>query len=503
MFRPGNAISPLALAVIIAASLGISASNAAAPAQPEATWKVACPFDTSKALLAVECGRLKVPENYDDPVRTIEIGFMIVHPRRDRDPGNPVLYLSGGPGAPSLVFAELLTASPHIHDVVVDRAWVFYDQRGHGRSLPTLRCPRESDYFKRVRLCRDAHLKKGIDLSQYNSQRSARDIEELRKAVGFRQWNLWGVSYGSRLAFAVVRDFPASARSVVHDGPSYVEGLEIVDDFRGTDIAIHKLISKCAAEPACVLRYPDLRARFLAALPRLRQQPLAVGEERIDDSRAVNFVRGVLFSGTRGFEQRVRELPAYLDAAARGDGALMLRIEKEMPSEPDPFDEVPVPEEGWYAMGQNLSVECFDERGFESESDYQRAAARSEIVRAMFGERMGLGAFQECALWPSGRADPVRKSRIHFDGPQLAFSGELDPSLSGMSGFEMEMLFPNARNVVFRNAGHVQASLADYPPEAADPYRLCALRLARQFLADPQQGLDSRCAETRELRLGP
>jgi hypothetical protein len=72
-----------------------------------------------------------------------------------------------------------------------------------------------------------------------------------------------------------------------------------------------------------------------------------------------------------------------------------------------------------------------------------------------------------------------------------------------MSGFEMEMLFPNAHNVIFRNAGHVQASLADYPPKAADPYRLCALRLARQFLADPQQRLDSRCAETRELRLGP
>ena len=503
MFRPGNKISPLTLSVIIVATLGISASNAAAAAQPEAAWKVACPFDTSKALLTVECGRLKVPENYDDPVRTIEIAFMIVHPRRDRDSGNPVLYLSGGPGAPSLVFAELLTASPHIHDVVVDRAWVFYDQRGHGRSLPTLRCPREIDYFKRVRLCRDAHLKQGIDLSQYNSQRSARDIEELRKAVGFRQWNLWGVSYGSRLAFAVARDFPASVSSVVHDGPSYVEGLEIVDDFRGTDIAIHKLISKCAAEPACVLRYPDLRARFLAALPRLRQQPLAVGEERIDDSRVVNFVRGVLFSGTSGFEQRVRELPAYMDAAARGDGALMLRIENEILPEPDPFDKVPVPEEGQYAMGQNLSVECFDERGFESESDYQRAAARSEIVHAMFGKHMNLGAFQECALWPSGRADPVRKSRIHFVGPQLAFSGELDPSLSGMSGFEMEMLYPSARNVIFRNAGHVQASLADYPPKTADPYRLCALRLARQFFADPQLRLDTRCAETRELRLGP
>lgn len=497
MFRLGSTIAPPALAVIIAVAFGAAASSTAAATRPEAPWKVACPFDASKALLPVECGRLRVPENYDDQGRTIEIAFMIVHPPRNRDPGNPVLYLSGGPGAPSVVFAELLTASPHVRDVVVDRSWVFFDQRGQGRSLPMLRCPRESDYSRRVKLCRDAHIKQGIDLSQYNSLRSARDIEALRKAVGFKQWNLWGVSYGSRLAFAVARDFPSSVRAIVHDGPSYVEGLEIVDDFRGTDIAIHKLISKCAHLAACASRYPDLRSRFLAALPRLRQQPLAIGEERIDDSRVVHFVRGILFSGTRGFERRVRELPAYMDAAARGDGALMLRIEKEMPQEPDPFAENPVPVEARYAMGQNLSVECFDERGFEAPDDYQRAAARSEIVRAMFGERMGRGAFEECALWPSGRADPARKSRVYYDGPQLAFSGELDPSLSGMSGFEMEMLYPNARNVVFRNAGHVQASLADYPPQTPDPYRLCALRLGRQFLADPKQRLDTRCAETR------
>ena len=501
MFRLGCTITSLALAAITTATFGMGASNAATTAPGEPPWKVACPFDTGKALLAVECGRMTVPENYDEPARTIEIAFMVVHPRRDRDPGNPVLYLSGGPGAPSLVFAELLTASPHIHDVVVDRTWVFYDQRGHGRSLPALRCPPQSDYFKRVKLCRDELIKQGIDLSQYNSLRSARDIDGLRKALGVKQWNLWGVSYGSRLAFAVARDFPASVRSIIHDGPSYVEGLEIVDDFRGTDIAIHKLISKCAAEAACASRYPDLRNRFLAALPRLRQQPLAVGGERIDDSRTVNFVRGILFSGTRGFEQRIGELPAYLDAAARGDGVLMLRIEKEMPPEPNPFAQNPVPVEGRYAMGQNVSVECFDERGFESASDYERAAARSDIVRAMFGERMGQGAFQECALWPSGRAEPVRKARVHYDGPQLAFSGELDPSLSGMSGFEMEMLYPNARNIIFRNAGHVQASLADYPPKSVDAYRLCALRLARQFLADRQQALDTSCAETRQLRL--
>ncbi len=463
--------------------------------------KVACPFDTTKALLRVSCVRLKVPENYDNPGKLIELAFMRVIPRQNTDPGNPVLYLSGGPGAPSLVYAELLLADRQVHEVVVDREWVFYDQRGEGRSLPTLRCPRASDYLERVRICRDTLIKQGVDLSQYNSARSARDLEELRKALGVRQWNLWGTSYGSRLAFAVARDFPASVRSIVHDAPSYPEGQEIIDDFRGTEAAITRLISKCAADAACAARYPDLRRRFLAALPRLRRQPLAVGGERMNDNGVVGWIRGYLSGSPALLEGRVQHLLAWMDAAARGDGQSMYQIRERMPE--DTVPEPSVPTQGWYSMGQNLSIECNEERPFESMEDYRQAAARSDLVRAMFGPELGQGQFRICALWPSGRAAPVRKSKVSYDGPQLVFSGELDPSLSGLSGYRIDSIYPHARHIVFRNALHVQVELASFPPKTADEYRLCALRLARQFFANPPRPLDARCAETRRLRLVP
>ena len=489
------------VATLNMAALGSIALKAAIPSQVEGVWKkVSCPFDSGRALLPVTCGRLEVPENYDEPGRAIEIAFMIVSPRHNLDPASPVIYLSGGPGAPSLVYAEMLVATPQIHDIVVDRDWVFYDQRGTGRSLPALLCPRENDDIKRVNTCRDKLIKEGVDLSQYNSARSARDIETLKKALGVKQWNLWGTSYGSRLAFAVARDFPASVRSIIHDGASYPEGQEIIDDFRGTEVALNRLLSKCAADAACSSRYPDLRARLLAALPRLRQQPLVVGDKRIDDNKLIHYIRLYLFSGNPAmFEQRVQSLLAYMDAAARGDGQLMSHIEQRMPEEKE--NETPVPVQGRYDMGQNLSVECNEERPFESLDDYQRAAAKSEIVRALFGQQAGLEEFDICALWPSGRAKPNRKARVYYDGPQLVFSGELDSSLSGLSGYTIEMLYPNARNVVFKNALHVQVKLADFPPALGDDYRMCALGLARQFLDDPQLRLDTRCAGTRQLRL--
>ncbi len=496
----------LALSLLPVSTTAWSQTNHAVPATADridiVLEKVACPFDATEALLPVECGRLKVPENYDNPGRMIELAFMTVHPRRNTDPKNPVIYLSGGPGQPILVYAEMLVANTHIRDLVVDRDWVFYDQRGEGRSIPSLRCPREQDSLKRVAICRDGLIGEGVDLSQYNSMRSARDIEELRKALGVKQWNIWGISYGSRLAFAIARDFPKSVRSIIHDGPSYPEGLELVDDFRGTEIAINRLFSKCAADPACSSKYPGLRSRFLAALPRLRQQPLTVGDETVDDNTLVHFVRGYLFTGDPALlERRVQNLLAYMDAAARGDSLSMLKINQRMPEET--ADDSAVPVEGWYAMGQNLSVECNEERPFESLEAYRQAASESEIVRALFGDDEGLGNFQDCALWPAGRADPSRKTRIHYDGPQLAFSGELDASLSGLSGDKITMLYPNARNVVFKNAVHGAVELADLPPTRIDPYRACALHLARQFFADPKRSLDTSCAATRKLRLVP
>jgi pimeloyl-ACP methyl ester carboxylesterase len=450
---------------------------------------------------------LKVPENYTAPGRSIEIAFMVVSPRHNIDPGYPVIYLSGGPGAPSLVFAEMLVTTPGIHEVVVDRDWVFLDQRGAGRSVPSLRCPSQGeDYLARVKACRDQLITQGVDLSQYNSARSASDVEALRKALGVKQWNLWGASYGSRLAFTVARYYPASVRSIVHDAVELPENQVFVDDFRGTEGALDKLLTKCAVDAACSSKFPQLRSRFLAAILPLREQPVAVGGARFDDNKVLHFIGDSLGGGSGGspltFEHRIQSLLAYIDAAARGDGELMLHIEKGMVEE-DPCAKTNVPVEGYFSLGQHLSIDCNEEKPFESMGEYQQAAAKSEVLRSLLGDKGGIGVFRQCALWPAGRAEPIENTHVSYDGPQLAFSGELDASLSGRAGYEIEMLYANATNVVFRNAMHGQVHLANCPSTSEDDYRLCALKMARQFLADPQGSLDTRCAQARKLRLVP
>ena len=497
-----SAIRNLALGTLCLMAFAAATSKAAEPPRIEGSVeKVACPFDVGKALLPVECGRLKVPENYDAPGRTIEVAYMIVRAPDNRDPQNPVIFLSGGPGSPSLVHVETLVTTPAIREIVVDRDWVFFDQRGGGRSVPQLYCQAEDDWFKRVKTCRDQLIKQGVDLSQYNSARISSDMEALRKALGVKQWNVWGASYGARLAFTVARYYPASVRTLVVDGPYLPEDQEVVEDLHGADVVIHRIFWKCSADAACSSKFPGLRSRFMAALPRLRQQPLMVGKERFDDGRVVGFIVNTLYGGAYPtFEQRVQRVVTYADAAARGDGELMLRIEQLMRKE---TPEIPaLPDVGKWNVGQNLSIDCHEEKPFESVDEYARAAAKSEIVLALFGPGALDGQFKTCALWPAGRADAIENTHVDYDGPILAFTGELDPTLSGLAGYKIEMLYANARNVVFRNAGHAQFYIRtyNYSPEEA-VYRRCALELGRQFLANPRQPLDTRCAESRKIRL--
>src|SRR5687768_17784429 len=120
---------------------------------------------------------------------------MVVKAPRSTDQHGPVVFLNGGPGQNSLYYAEQLVSHPHIRDVVVDRDWIFFDQRGTGRSSPSLYCAPDDDWIKQVKTCRDKLMAQGIDLSQYNSVRIVGDMEALRSALGLRQWNLWGLSY--------------------------------------------------------------------------------------------------------------------------------------------------------------------------------------------------------------------------------------------------------------------------------------------------------------------
>ena len=65
--------------------------------------------------------------------------------------------------------------------------------------------------------CLAALIAGGVDLADYHSEASAADLEALRVALGYRKWNVLGISYGGRLALATMRSFPEGIRAVILD----------------------------------------------------------------------------------------------------------------------------------------------------------------------------------------------------------------------------------------------------------------------------------------------
>ncbi len=97
---------------------------------------------------------------------------------------------------------------------------------------------------------------KGVNLEGYNSRENAADFEDLRKALGYKKWNLFGASYGSRLGWTIIRDFPESVRSAVLLGVFPPESNLFGDRVRSIDKLLFTVFQSCKENKGWNSRYP-------------------------------------------------------------------------------------------------------------------------------------------------------------------------------------------------------------------------------------------------------
>jgi pimeloyl-ACP methyl ester carboxylesterase len=174
--------------------------------------------------LTVERGSFSVPEDRNDPrSRSIEIGFIRFKSTSPK-PGAPIVYLAGGPGGSGVATARgarqpIFLALRAVADVIA------LDQRGVGLSnhVPPCTARRKLDpalplteagltAYHRETLdhCLSEWRSAGVAVNGYTTEQSADDLEALRKALGAKRLDLWGISYGTHLAFATMRRHPGS-----------------------------------------------------------------------------------------------------------------------------------------------------------------------------------------------------------------------------------------------------------------------------------------------------
>lgn len=400
----------------------------------------------------VECGTIDVPENRNAPeARSIAL-FFVVARAKGTVSGPPVFFFTGGPGSAATRAAAGMATE--LAALRASRDFVFIDQRGTGRSAP-LACPHPEDPGRRLRpmftraeaaACRAA-LEPGADLRFYTTSDAALDVEDVRRALGFRRIGLHGSSYGTRAAWAYAARFPSRASALLLHGPA-APGFRIPLPFaRAVDEALAGVIAACAADAACAERFPSLDADVARAFDRVRRNPARVrageaGGPLVDASisygELVEAVRYRLYTAAGA-----AQLPFDLTRAARGDFAPIAnaaianraRLERAL------------------ARGMYYSVTCAEDIPFITEAARVRAAAGTRL-----GDYRVRQQIEACREWPRGAALPTAFA-APLPTPALILVGEFDPATPVAEARRAMALLPQGRLVVVPNGAHGFAGL--------------------------------------------
>lgn len=235
----------------------------------------------------VFCGTVEVPEDHDNPDgRKVTLDFAVLKSWSQYPEPDPVVFLQGGPGGSAIsqipLYAGSFDAFRATRDVVL------WDQRSAGLSGGSVKCygalaanaaliaktPMAAvDPGSATSIVSDclAEIKAaGIDIANYNTTENARDLRSLTRALGYETYNIYGISYGTKLALEAMRVVPEGIRSVVIDGvaPSWMPLYESLA-LKFSEPIDH-LVDQCKADPVCDSTFPRLDEVFIDTLNRAK-----------------------------------------------------------------------------------------------------------------------------------------------------------------------------------------------------------------------------------------
>lgn len=427
-----------------------------ASAQPKAGTLKLKPhtFENSKGeKTPAEFGTLLVPEKRSDPnSNLIELAF-VRFKSTAANPGPPIVYLAGGPGGSGIDAAggsrfPLFMAFREIADVIA------FDQRGTGYSKPNLGCYERLSIPLDVAPSREAALKElrlnakacasywrdiqRVDLTGYNSNESADDLEDLRKALGVPKITLWGISYGTHLTFATLRRHPQSISRAI------LAGIEGPDHTYKLPSNIQKHLEDLAAvvkaDPQIGKDIPDLLGLMKSVFDRLDAEPQTV---EITDPRTKQKVRVIVnkfvlqyIVGNNIGTTVTANFPALFYRASKGDFTNPAQVW------------VNISRQGAGSAMSNM-MDC---------ASGQTAARREQIAREAKGtllEDLFNFPFPEvCDEWKAPDLGDEFRSPLKSNVPVLFISGTLDARTPVSNAEEYRKGFATSTHMIIDGAVH-------------------------------------------------
>lgn len=437
----------------------------------------------------VRCGMLRVRENPANPKsRTIELAVAIVEPKLGKGI-DPVVMIHGGPGG-----GDFKSYRFRLNEPFGPRTLVIFDQRGVGNSRPSF-CPELGDAIFEAsvrglsadaetaelvlahRRCHDRLIAEGVDLEHYNTDATVADIEDIRTALGFETWKVYGISYGTAVGLAYLRDHPKRIKALVLDSVYPLDAPPASDIVPRMMQSLAQLSASCARDPACKARFGNLETQFQEALEGLVREPLPVPPlgatadwsepVRVSAPAFLTVVQQLLYDAGA-----YPILPFLIERIAARDGeAFALLV--------DNFRE----RANGITHGAYAAVECYERFPFDSRDAFDIAAAPWPLVH----DNMTLIArhFDICANWSEKAREPMRMPG-RTAVPTLVTAGSWDPITPASTSKRVaEELGAHYVELPFHGHG-VRGDKA------------CGQPIIRAFLDDPSRAPNAAC--TRSVR---
>ena len=230
-----------------AAGIGVGIHRAFSSGEARTSWP---PEPCVVRGVDARCGTFVVPENRAKPDgRTIGLRVVVLPAFSKPARKDAVAYLAGGPG--DAATEQAVDQGWQSSALVAYRDILLVDQRGTGRSKPH-----------------------GADVTQYGTRMAMDDLDAVRAALGYRQLDVIGSSYGATAAQVYLKLHPSSVRTLILTGATAID-VPFFDRYAvNAQRALDQLARLCASDPACRKAFPDWERQFGALVKAWNAHPV-------------------------------------------------------------------------------------------------------------------------------------------------------------------------------------------------------------------------------------
>src|SRR2546429_9431399 len=290
-----------------------------------------------------QCGTLQVPLDYSHPeARKIALALIRIQAKNHATRIGSLLVNPGGPGASGIEY--LLADISSLKNLNQRYGRVAWDPRGVAGSTPVT-CvdgPQEDAYLSIDAVLDDPQEKQeaiqankdfaagcqsrsGDLLPFMDSASTAKDMDQIRAAVGDSKLTYLGFSYGTFIGQWYAKLFPNRVRALSLDGvldPTISADESLRAQVVGFEQNLQAFLADCKARTSCQYgRSGDPASKLNAAMARLDTTPLKVGSRQLTRSLAMTGLLVTLYD-----QSLWRYLDQALTALDAGNGQILLLL---------------------------------------------------------------------------------------------------------------------------------------------------------------------------------